>query len=188
MTLWLQEDVDPKQPWSALPKELWDALEFWARSAGGIVRLFFGVIKPKASVTFHTYASERAFDVAYDSKVRPHWDWCDDTGQFNFETDDMGSAHVSSWFPDSPDAQKTYYLAWDESRSGYWASCPDEYPFTLEDAMDCTVNEAVVLSELFLEYEPFSFERQQHRISHANEHSRILKKPYAPVYQYQRQG
>lgn len=159
LAVWVQQDVAPEEPWDSLPKALWEALEFWARAAGGIVRLFFGLVTPSTSVTFHTYASERTLDEAYSFQSRPHWDWCDDEGRFNYKVDDAGRAVVTSWFPDGPQDAKTYYLAWDESQNGYWASCLDECTYRLEDAVACTIPEAIALSEVFLEYEPFMQEK-----------------------------
>lgn len=175
LTIWVKKEADYKSPWGAMTKMLWDFLELWARAAGGIVRLFFGLDRPEMSVTYHTYASEQAFDQAYAYTGRPHWDWCDDTGQFSFDTDEAGRAWIGSWFPDSPEDYKVYYLAWDESRSGYWASCQETYTYNLENGVNCSVPEAIALSEMFLEYEPFAFEKAQqrtHRLSEKKEQVR----------------
>lgn len=165
LALWHRRAVDPRFPWADLPKPVWDALELWARAAGGIVRVFFGLDQPDTSVTFYTYAAEYALEKAYSGMARPHWDWCDDTGAFQPRLDGEGRAWVSSWFPDQPAASKTYYLAWDDSHSGYWVSCPDICAYELEEGVACTVNEALVLSDIVLEYEPFAFERFRARQS-----------------------
>lgn len=163
LVVWVKEDSDPEFPWESLPKALWESLEFWARAAGGIVKLFFGLTKPTISVTFHTYASERAFDAAYSFADRPHWDWCDDTGNFDFTIDEKGRAVVQSWFPDDPSESKQYFLAWDESRNGYWRSNLDECTYQLDEGIDCSIPEAINLSELFLEYEPWTQEKVTQR-------------------------